>query len=188
MARILLPLAAAALIALQVLDSGARVDAVTIALFLIGAVPWLMPFVHAVSLPWVAEITFRDLDTLTQAARGAGLIAVTPLGGPDAARALPIEFDANVALARLGLSLERTLGEIARRSRLPDAATTPLLVGALAVRGTLRPEQGDVLLRLDTLARQAAHGARVDPAAVLWTLTTGQDLLTVVGQLADAAR
>lgn len=186
--RLLLPLSAAALIALQVLDPAARLDAVTLALFAIGAVPWLMPFVRAVSLPFVAEIAFRDLEALAQAARGAGLIAVTPLGAAPSARALPIEFDPNVALVRLGLALERLLGDLADRARLPDAATTPLLVGALTVRGTLRPEQGAVLLRLDALARQAAHGARVDPGAVLWTLTSGQDLLAAVGGLDASPR
>jgi hypothetical protein len=99
-----------------------RIDAITLALLVIAAIPWLRPLFKSLELPGGLKVEFQDVKNVTERADAAGLVASQPPGNPNTySFQLIADNDPNLALAGLRIELERHLGQLAESDRKVSA-------------------------------------------------------------------
>jgi hypothetical protein len=154
------------------------IDAVTALLLGVAAIPWLGLLFKSVELPGGLKVEYHELQEATEKARTSGLLEPVPISEP---KPLYIEIatqDANLALAGLRIELEKELVSLAARY---DIQRERKSLGRLAQELTNKHVFGAgaylAFMDLIHLLNNAVHGAEVDPAAVDWALTSGQEIL-----------
>lgn len=158
---------------------GIAIDAVTVTLLLVAALPWLGRLFKAVELPGGVKVEFAELQRAQQEAESAGLLAGEGANrdGKASSRLLPTD-DPNLALAGLRIELERRLHKVAERHGIPaNRRSVGLLIHDLHNRNLLSREQSSILADLLPSLNAAVHGARVDPRASAWAIDVGPRLL-----------
>lgn len=169
------------------------IDGTAVALLVLAAIPWVLPFVENLKLPGGIEITFRQLAEAAERVIGA---AQAGPGGTleHADRVPPQEGDArrdrtylevarsdpNLALVALRIEIETRLRELASKTGVEPNQPIRSLLEELAKQGVLQPAAASGLDELVILGNAAAHGARVDPAAATWALTYAPAVLDAI--------
>ena len=182
LARVAVTVALALVALLHALFPGVKIDAVTVTLLAVAAVPWLAPLLSSLDLPGL-KISFRELQEVERKARDAGLLAQAPPQAGAPAYMAVADQDPNLAMAGLRIEIERRLRGIAA-SRGIDASRTSAgrLASQLAQHGALSQQEQSVIIDILGTLNRAVHGAEVDPSAATWVMDVGPNLLASLDQ------
>lgn len=159
-----------------------RIDAITVTLIGIAALPWLAPLFRSVELPGGIKVEFQELEAVARKVEAAGLFGGERPMVSQRRRVYVFEAvagnDPNLVLAGLRIELESRLREITQSRDLPeDGIGIAPLMRQLREHGALTNEEVSALSELLPLLNQAAHGAQVDQRASQWALDFGSRLL-----------
>ncbi len=166
---------AAILIVVHALRPDIEVDAITLGLIIIAALPWLTSVVESVELPGGWKVKLRDVAAAGQKVVGLSMItsvheAAVPYGSA-------VERDPNLELVALRIQIEERLRALAERFELPLNRPLAQLVRMLRDREILEREAAAGLQDLIAAGNNAAHGAKVEPAAASWAREYGPVIL-----------
>lgn len=159
-----------------------KVDAITVTLLILAGVPWLAPLVSSAKFPGGWEITFRDVaDAGSKIERPES----TQEDAPDASSRLDLapDQDANLALVRLRIELERRLRDLAGHHGVLKLRSLHNLVGELTAKGILSTSAGTGLTELIHAGNRAAHGAAIEPAVADWARDFAPGILAELDSL-----
>lgn len=177
-----------ALIVAHLLYPTFGIDGVTVALVVLAALPWLLPFLKSLELPGGVKIEFNDVKPATDkitsepqplAADSRAALRGRAAEGDSAAQLKYIaNQDPNLALVGFRIELEKRLRQIAK-SRQIDVSKMTLRATAreLQARQVLSPKVADGIIELAALGNSAAHGVEVSPAASQWVADVGPGIL-----------
>ena len=155
------------LVAIHLVWPSLKVDAITVTLVILAGVPWLAPLVSSAKFPGGWEVTFRDV-----ADAGAKIDGPKRVDGATPPSTIQLDLapdqDANLALVRVRIELERRLRELAGQHGVLKLRSLHKLVRDLAAKGVLSPAAASGLTELIHAGNRAAHGAAVEPAVADW--------------------
>lgn len=166
-----------------------KVDAVTLTLFAIAAVPWLRTLFKSLELPGGLKIEFQDIKNVAERADAVGLLSA-PLSAdhPQYSFQLVANSDPNLALAGLRIELERRLYQLAEsRGEKLDPMGIGRLLEQLNRLELIGGQERTILSDLAGLLNSAVHGAQVDPEAAEWALEVGPRILNALEQRAASS-
>jgi len=159
-----------------------KIDAVTITLLALAAIPWLAPLFKAVELPGGIKVEFSDFQKAKAKAEEVGLLA--PPEDVQLKRPYKYTFEAlsdedpNLALAGLRIEIESRLKEIASSRNIKyKYKGVGALMRSLRDHNVLKSEELSVLEDLLPLLNSAVHGAKVDQNVAAWAVDTGPRIL-----------
>lgn len=164
----------------------AKIDAVTLALIILAAFPWVAVLFDEIELPGGWKFKISALKKSEQRAVQVGLLdeGVPPLV-PEREYSFQMVAgdDPNLALAGLRIEIERKLNQLVESAGLGSGSTSPRVnVGRalkiLGAAGILTDDQSSVLSDIIGILNSAVHGAKVDQQSARWTLEVGSRLLT----------
>lgn len=94
-----------------------NIDAITLSLLAVAAIPWLVPLFKSGELPGGLKLEFQDLQTAERRAVEAGLLDEGPAPSPSHGYSFQVvaDEDANLALAGLRIEIEVRLARLAER-------------------------------------------------------------------------
>lgn len=155
------------------------IDAITVALLVCAALPWLAPLVKSVELPGGVKVELAEVKAVAVRAEEAGLISSNPTRqAPEHSFQLVAEKDPNLALAGLRIEIERRLVRLGElhgiRAKYKGIGQ---LLRALDGLGVLTPMQTSVLADLTGLLNSAVHGAQVSSEAASQAFDIAPELL-----------
>jgi hypothetical protein len=156
-----------------------KVDSITIALFIIAIIPWLLPLFKSLELPGGWKIEFQDVQDAMEKADKAGLI-IAPDGKKHSEPAfLEIaNLDTNLGLAGLRIEIEKRLIKIAEINKIPNQRVSlGRLLRELINKGVLNENEYGALLDIITILNSAVHGASISQDTAKYTINYGISLL-----------
>jgi len=183
-AKLAITVSFALVAAVHVWRPDARIDAVTVTLLTLSAVPWVAPLLASLEVPGL-KITFNDLQRMKRKAENADMLSDTGVSLAAPAYLSVAEADPNLAMAGLRIEIERRLRLIAQTVQM-DASRSSVgrLASQLMQHEVLtKYEYSAIMDLLDTLNR-AVHGAQVDPSATEWVMDVGSRLLASLDERA----
>lgn len=196
--KILISVAAIALIAVHQFFPSVKMDATSSLLIGVAILPWLLKYAKGFEIPGVIKIDLKDAkaatDKVTQAQPSAASIDVvghkptlkrTP-PDPLANLRTVFESDPNLALVGFRIEIEQRLRQLAANHEVPDGRGLQRLVRSLAEKQVLAPEVASGLLELVALGNQAAHGVKVSSDAAAWVLDVGPSILIQLDALNES--
>ena len=159
-----------------------KIDAITIGLVILVALPWLSGIFDSLEFPGGWKISYRKFENATQQ------IPDPPedFAIPDAPPRLPSEtVDANLALVGLRIELERRLLAAAEANSI-EVRTRGLrgLTDALRRQGLIDSDTATALNEMISMGNSAAHGAEVTPEVRDLVLKDGPRILAYLDGLA----
>lgn len=197
--KILISVAAIALIAVHQFCPSVKVDATSLLLIGVATLPWLLEYAKGFEIPGVIKIDLKDAkaatDKVTQAQPSPASIEVIghkptlKLTPPDPLANLRTVFesDPNLALVGFRIEIEQRLRQLAANHEVPDGRSgLQRLVRSLAEKQVLAPEVASGLLELVALGNQAAHGVKVSSDAAAWVLDVGPSILIQLDALNES--
>jgi hypothetical protein len=164
------------------------IDSTTVALIVLAALPWLLPFLKTLELPGV-KIEFRDIkaatDKITLQFESAGdqsdeVDFKSKLTIQDSLDHLePIaNQDPNLALVGFRIELEKRLRRLAETHKIDVSRMTMRgTVRKLQQQGILPARVADGIVELVALGNSAAHGAQVAPEASQWVSNVWPEII-----------
>jgi hypothetical protein len=177
---------ALALVVVHLVWPALKVDAITITLLILAGVPWLAPLVSSAKFPGGWEITFRDV-----ADAGAKIDGAQPIEGMTTASPGQLELapdqDANLALVRVRIELERRLRDLAGQHGVLKLRSLHKLVRDLSSKGVLSPAAASGLAELIYAGNRAAHGAAIEPAVADWARDFAPGVLAELDGLLESS-
>ena len=159
------------------------VDTITLTLFIIAVLPWIVPLLKSVELPGGITIEFRELEKIKEKAAEAGLLAQ-----PEKKKEKPIyetliHEDPNLALAGLRLEIERRLVIIARECSIEtERKGISQLLNQLLNNKAISLEQYQVLRDLIGGLNRAVHGAEVEQRVAEWAIDVGSQIIAALDE------
>ena len=160
-----------------------QIDATTVTLLVVAALPWLTPLFKSLELPGGLRVEFQDLQATERRAVEAGLLDEPA----DSASAQEYSFqvvadrDPNLALAGLRIEIERRLAVLAERAGSSDTKVgVGRLLWWLSDHKVLSRDEQVVLRDMVNLLNSAVHGASVDSQSAEWVLDVGPRLLATL--------
>lgn len=155
------------------------IDAITFALLVCAALPWLAPLIKSVELPGGLKVELAEVKAVADRAEEAGLISSNPAPqSPEHSFQLVAEKDPNLALAGLRIEIERRLVRLSELHGIPAKYKgIGQLLRALDERGVLTAMQTSVLSDLTGLLNSAVHGAEVSSEAASQAFDIAPELL-----------
>lgn len=189
---------AISLVVLHLIWPGLGIDAVTIALMLLAAAPWLLPHLKSMELPGGVKIELKDVKEATalviEGAKATPVPAEVQREAKDLERQLEMlrgvgERDSNLMLVGFRIEVEKRLLELAATNGfyLPRVSLLRV-IDTLKDNEILPPQVASGLSDLIMVGNRAAHGAQVVPEAAAWVLDVGIDVLRSLDALIVASR
>jgi hypothetical protein len=169
-----------------------KVDATTLALLALAALPWLGTVFKSIEFPGGGKLEYQDFLRAQRNASDVGL-----LKGPGAEsleKGLPLfaaiaKEDWNLALAGLRIEIERRLNDIAKaRGITTGRKSVGQLLRSLAAAGAVSEKQQSVLNDMLGLLNMAVHGAQVDRLSAEWAIEVGPQLLAALDDVASSSK
>jgi hypothetical protein len=162
------------------------IDAITIGLIALAALPWLIFMIESVELPGVVKITLRDFST----AQKAFGVAAPPqqINLSSQSYSMIASPNPNLALVGLRIEIESRIRALAQESAISDQKKS--LIGMIyELRGAniFDEETTTGLAELVQAANRAAHGETVDPQVAWWVVDYGPAVLAVLDEKLQAA-
>lgn len=186
---------AAVLVVLHMVFPNLGIDAITVALVVLGALPWLLPFLKSLELPGGVKVELVDAKAATEkiimesipAAADASVVTMDDAQNVVETLRHVAGRDPNLALVGFRIELERRLLRIAEERSI-DSKRMSLhrLIRELQDRGVLPPEVAGGVSDLVALGNRAAHGVEVSPDASAWVLEIGPSILARLEALATS--
>lgn len=187
-------LTASSLALIHLISPSLGIDAITVALLVFGALPWLLPFLKSVELPGGLKIELRDAKAATEKIMSQPIVGimVAKEDGADTANIMggvvPLDAiailqhiairDPNLAMVGFRIEIEKRLRQVADNKNI-DTSRMPLsrLIKELQVGNILPQQVADGLIELVALGNRAAHGVEVSSDAASWVLDVGPSIL-----------
>lgn len=159
-----------------------RVDAITLGLIIVAMLPWASDLVKSAEFPGGWKIEFQDV-----AKAGAKIEGLDGELEPSVASERPSYVgaaDENPKLALVGLriEIENRIRQLAKVADINATRSLMIVFRDLREGGILQEPSASGLQDLIIAGNQAAHGARVDPAAARWAIEHGPRILGVLDQ------
>lgn len=161
----------------------AKIDAITLALIVLAALPWVAILFEEIELPGGWKFKLAELKKSEQRAVQVGLLDEGAPLVPEHEYQMVADDDPNLALAGLRIEIERKLNQLVESARLRSGSTSPRVNVGRALKilgdaGILTHDQSSVLSEIIGLLNSAVHGAKVDQQSARWALEVGGRLLT----------
>lgn len=174
----------------HLLFPAASIDAVTVALLVIAALPWLGAVFRAIEFPGGGRVEYQEFERVRKSAQEAGLLAQQAqpqvLTLMDAAQDTG---DLTLPLAALRVELERRLRWLARASGIDDARQGMWqLTNDLQSRGVLSQAESSALADLRDVLNRAVHAQDLDPRSAKWAFDLGGPLLAALDRRIEDAK
>lgn len=161
-----------------------KVDAVTIVLLGIAALPWLGFIFQSIEVPGYGKVEYRDFEKAALDANKVGLLSPEPQARATKESAMYLRIadeDPNLALAGLRIEIENKLRAIAESHGISaQKKALGQLLTILSAAGVLSLEEQSVLRDLAGLLNQAVHGAKVDRETAQWAIDMGPRILAAL--------
>jgi len=166
-----------------------KIDAITVTLLGIAAIPWLSPLFKSVEIPGGMKVEFQELEAARIKVEQSGLIEPVKVADPEDANLRPMQKheysfqsvageDSNLALSGLRIEIENRLQKLAdRRGVRPRSGGAGRLTRALENAKVLAHSEAAAIRDLLPLLNQAAHGAEVDDSGFGWAMDFGPRVL-----------
>lgn len=174
------------------------IDGITVALLVLAALPWLLPFLKSLELPGGVKIELRDAKAATEKITSVPVVeALEPTKGEFKGRArttdaatVPLDVanqDPNLALVGFRIELEKRLRQIAEARNI-ESSRMPLsrLVRELQAAQVLPSQVAAGLSELIVLGNSAAHGVPVSPAASDWVIGFAPSIMEQLDALSQS--
>ena len=179
-------LVALALVQIHIWKPSLKIDSISIALLIIGLLPWVYTFVESAKLPGGWEIKFRDVKEaeakIEASPSGARKLSTTSTDVGSRIASLGTS-DPNLALVGLRIEIENSLRVLAQKTDTASTGSLSHLLHVLTKLGHLPTKTSEGLQTLIGYGNQAAHGARVDPDIADWALRAGPDIINTLQSL-----
>lgn len=187
---------------LHIFNPGLGIDAILIALLIVAALPWMIPFLKSIELPGGVKIELKDVKAATDkiiesegmikpessvsATTSSSPILTSVKEDPFSILRHVSEIDPNLGLVAFRMEIEKRLLILAEKNNL-DAFRKPLsnIVKILQDRKIIPIQEANGLMELISLGNRAAHGALVSPDAANWVLDIGPSILSSLDRLID---
>lgn len=155
------------------------IDAVSLGLLFLAALPWLSPLVKSAKLPGGFEIEFQDVKDAAQKVTSS---EPPPTDVPSSSLTYMdiADQDPSLALVALRIEIEKRLRELAELTGVPRTRSLSVLTNQLQERKVLNPDSAAGLRDLIALGNQAAHGVPVGPQAAYSAVEFGPPVLQVL--------
>lgn len=182
----LVTLVALVFAALHLIWPKLSIDAITLILLVMAAIPWVAPIFKSLEFPGGMKVEFQQLQNAAARAEDAGLLSPPPEDIP------PVEYtferiaaeDPNLALAGLRIEIEKRLVALAEKNGVEVRSRgLSQLLRVLGERKILGQEERSVLADLTGLLNSAVHGASVDRRTADWAIEVGPRLLRALDEL-----
>ncbi|QRK08352.1 hypothetical protein JQX13_52000 [Archangium violaceum] len=177
-AKVCVSLGALALLLLRILVPDLKIDATSLGLFILAALPWLSELIKSAKLPGGLGVTFRDVkEAGDKLMKSAGPQAESGTNSMSGYLGNP---DPNLALVGLRIDIERRLRTLADKKGLQGPQPLSDIVEGLRGLGLLDGSATYGLSELIAAGDRAAHGARVEPSVRDWAITNGPRILRIL--------
>jgi hypothetical protein len=178
--KLLISVAAGAVIITRVYRPDLNIDAITLGLIIVALLPWLSVLIESAKFPGGWEIKFRNVQSA-----GQKVLEAAPVAGPTAEAPQPtyldvVNRDPNLALVGLRIEIEKRLRALAERYNLMDERSVMRLFHRLRERGILNDASISGLQELVMAGNSAAHGAKVEPSVAAWAVDYGPQILAAL--------
>ena len=142
---------------------------------------WLASLIRRAEFPGGLKIEFRDVEAAGSRITGSATGSADTNEEPQLF-AGAVDADPNLVLVGFRIELERRLRELARRYSMNDQQSLMRILRQLRERGVLSHPMLSGLQELVRFGNEAAHGARVDEAAVSWARDVGPRILAMLDE------
>lgn len=172
-------LAALLLLTLHIAFPNVKVDAVSVTLVFLAALPWLIPFLKSFELPGGLKIELKDVIAVSEKMKDVKMrpqkataelmkrLKISKFSTSDDVELLAslARTEPNLALAGLRLRLEEEIRSVARIEGVSDSDTKPLsrVIAALDEMGILPKGSRKGMTATLSLLNRAVHGAQIAP-------------------------
>lgn len=192
--KIILSVTSIALALAHLIWPNLGIDAITISLVVLAAIPWLLPHLKSMELPGGVKIELNDV-------KGAAELVIegTKLSQPINNQNINSEADLdnqvqllreiggrdpNLMMVGFRIEVEKRLLELSKVNGLSLSRTPlPRVINILRENEILTPNVASGLSDLIGLGNRAAHGAEVAPEAARWVLEFGVGVLKALDTL-----
>ncbi|EIJ75759.1 MAG: hypothetical protein C75L2_00650005 [Leptospirillum sp. Group II 'C75'] len=201
--QVIISLASICLLGVHLFKPTIAIDSIALFLLAFAAIPWIFPFLKSLELPGGIKIELKDTKAATDKVISSPIQAKEKITKQTQPRELPqnemVEFetiktlrqiaeaDSNLAFVGFRIEIEKRLRELAEMFQINSRQ--PLTVLLRSMQGHIIPnEVASGLSDLIALGNQAAHGSKVDPAAINWLLDVGPSILASMDNLIDRSK
>lgn len=156
-----------------------KVDSITIALFIISIVPWLLPLFKTLEFPGGWKIEFQDVKDAVEKGDKAGLIGANDKNTKSKHIFLEIaDRDTNLGLAGLRIEIEKRIIQIAEINNIQNQRRgLTQLLRELNSNGILTSNEYAALVDITTLLNRAIHGESISQDTAKYAIEYGINLL-----------
>ena len=208
--KIIISLIAIAIAAAHIFLPLVTIDAITLTLLVLAALPWLLPYIKDFEIPGVVKISLPETKAATDKLKKDHIIKAkcaqinltaypatitATSAAPSDQEILESTFESlrrisetepNLALVGFRIEIEKRIYRLAQIFDLKTERISLIrLVSELTKREIISSDAGSGLTELIALGNQAAHGADVTREAADWVLDVGPSILT---QLEDVEK
>ncbi|MCK8825914.1 hypothetical protein [Fuchsiella alkaliacetigena] len=164
---------------IHVISPKYSIDVIGLSFFIIAIAPWLAPVLKSLKLPGGVKIRFEDLESATDKADKAGLLAdEADIDDLDCSFQYIVEQDPNLALAGLRIELGKRLNQIAKLNNIsPKFKNASKLLALFEKKEIITTNEQSVLSELIELLNKTVQGAEVDKKAIDWAMNIGLRIL-----------
>lgn len=159
-----------------------KIDLITIGLLVVAILPWLTSLIESAKFPGGWEVKFRDLSKAGEEIT-AGSLVNKPHTLPEFINI--VGNDPNLALVSLRIEIEKRLRNLALQLDIKDQLPLTRLFSELHRKGLLSESVFGALQEVVRAGNKAAHGAKVEPSVIDWSLNTGPEILAVLDGLLE---
>ena len=155
------------------------IDAVTVSLLVIAAVPWLGYMFRSLEVPGLGKVEYQELVRTGVAATRAGLTA-PPTKKQSEWLPPSAERDPLLALAGLRIEIEKRLRLLADLKAInigQRPGSIRMLADLLSTNGIVTADQAHALTDMAGTLNRAVHAQTVSPESARWALTVGPTVL-----------
>ena len=193
--KILVSFVAIVISAAHIFMPSVTIDAITLILFLLAVLPWLLPYIKEFEIPGVVKISLPETKAATDKLGEDQIIKLKPVHlkadtlpprvTVTGSKEPPFEYlrrasetEPNLALVGFRIEIEKRIIRLAETSGIStDRVGLHRLVGELVERDVISKSSASGLIELIALGNQAAHGANVTREAAEWVLDVGPSIL-----------
>jgi hypothetical protein len=160
-----------------------RIDALTLGLLILAALPWMVPLVKSAEFPGGWKVEFRDIAAAVKSAEQIRLdepAAPAPKPGeerPPLSYLDILEQDPSLAMVALRIEIEEKLRTLAERHQIQERQPVGRLLDTFQQKNILDPTIAHGLIELVKVGNDAAHGARIDASVGQWAFHNADRLL-----------
>lgn len=150
-------------------------DQATLALFVIGVMPWLTSVFKSIELPFF-KVTAQEIKAASDAILKPANEAATVIS-------TPIVTNARVGLIELRSEIEERIRRLSALHGLPfEHRPLRQLIHSLHDKQVLKASQADGLMQLVSAGNAAAHAKPVDDDAAVYLTVYGPNILKLLDQ------